>query len=109
VERSDADDARHAARPAPPVDDRLRRLERVALRPELRQEREADVDIRQPIALQQAAHADRHRGFVRRHAFELDTEETEAVARVARERPFGQVSVRILERAHAAVTDVLEE
>src|SRR5262245_9849804 len=66
--------------------DRGRGLDGVALRSILRQETEADVDVPQPVALDQAADTE----LLARLA-QLDEVQTEAVARIALHRAFDDV------------------
>ena len=66
----------------------------------LRQEGEADVDVRQRVALDQAAQSKRQRV-----AAPLDQEQAEAVVRIQPLRSFGDVAMCALEVAHATVTN----
>src|SRR4051812_40182551 len=100
----DADHARDAERAVSPLDHTHRRLVRVTLRPELGKEREAHIGRIEPVAFEQPAHADRITARLQR-----DMRQPEAVLRVTRERPLREIRKSIIERAHAAIADVLEE
>jgi len=64
----------------------------------------AHVDVRQDVALQQSAHADEHVVRAARGA-----PQSETVHVVHRHRPFAQVAIGVVDVAHAAIADVLEE
>ena len=82
------------------LQDRGGGLERVSLAPVRGQQGEADVDVRERVALQKPAEADPGPvGLLLRHV------EPEAEPLVARDRAVENVCARVVERAHALVAD----
>jgi len=82
----------------------LRCLERVAAPAVPGQQRETELHVRMRVAAQQAAHTDRRAAIP-----QLGQKQTEAVARVACERAFGQIATGVVLVAHVAVTDVAQK
>lgn len=77
---------------------------RVALPPEFLQEREADVHVLEPIALQQAADADGRAGL-----FQLDQVQAKSEFAVAGDGASGDVAASVGEGARTAIADIFEE
>src|SRR5688572_27145826 len=80
------------------------RLERGALSPVGREIRVTEVRVRQRVALEQPAHADARAVGLARYV-----PQAVAVTRIHRHRPVAQVTMRVLDVAHSAITDVLAE
>src|SRR5688572_1143389 len=102
--RDDCDDPREPKHLMPIAPHGARGLVRVALRTILRQEGEADVDVREPFALDETAQAD---GCARLAQLRHVHAETERL--VARDRTIDYVSLRVRQRAHATIPDVADE
>src|SRR5262249_23184842 len=102
--RRDREDALEPQRLERVREHALRRLERIALRPEARQQREAEIGVRELVSLQQAADADR---LARRP--ELHTVEPEAVTGMALHGSGLDVALRVRAAAYAAVPDEAQE
>jgi hypothetical protein len=77
---------------------------RVALRPVLSEEREADVYILERFAFEQAADADGGAGV-----FQVDEVQAKSESAVAGDGAFGDVAPRVREGAGAAIADIFEE
>ena len=77
---------------------------RVALRPKLFKEREADVHMLERIAFEQATDADGHAGI-----FQRDQVQAESEIAVAGDGAFGDVAAGVGEAARAAITDIFKE
>src|SRR5688572_2927359 len=102
--RDDCDDPREPENFVPIAPHGARGLVRVALRAIFRQEGEADVHVREPVALDETAQA---YGCARLAQLRHVHAETERL--VARDRTIDYVSLRVRQRAHATIPDVADE